>query len=32
MQQFSDVADEGAVAQRDIICQHVSRLGSKLPE
>ena len=32
MQQFSDVADEGAVTQRDMLCEYVSRLSSKLPE
>lgn len=31
-QQFSNVADDGAVAQRDVLCQYVSRLGSNLPE
>lgn len=32
MRQFNDVADDGAVTQRDLLCQYVSRLGSKLPE
>ena len=30
-QQFSNVADDGAVVQRDVLCQYVSRPGSKLP-
>ncbi|XP_066315348.1 protein ALP1-like [Miscanthus floridulus] len=31
-QQVSNVADDGAVIQRDLLCQYVSRFGSQLPE
>ncbi|KAG8054810.1 hypothetical protein GUJ93_ZPchr0001g32255 [Zizania palustris] len=31
MQQLSGVADEGAAAQRDLLCQYVSKIGSNLP-
>uniref|UniRef100_A0A0A9HS98 DDE Tnp4 domain-containing protein n=1 Tax=Arundo donax TaxID=35708 RepID=A0A0A9HS98_ARUDO len=30
-QQVSNVVDNGAVTQRDLLCQYVSRLDSKLP-
>jgi hypothetical protein len=31
-QQVSNVADDSAVTQRDLLCQYVSRLSSQLPE